>query len=168
MKSPWLLRLATLVLLLLLQACAGYGGGGLRPGASADEVRSVMGEPAAIYADPAGGWVWAYPRGPVGLHTFMVSFDASGALARVEQVLDDRGFARLRAGADREADVLRLFGPPWQVTAFERSKERVLSWRFRDAWGSPAQFHVVLDQAGLVLRWMQVPEDTRSNRWDVP
>lgn len=163
------LRCLVLGLLLLLQACAtSYDGAGLVAGARGDEVRAVMGEPAAIYPDPQGGSIWAYPRGPAGLHTYMVSFNAAGAMTGIDQVLDDLGFARLRPGVHREADVLRLFGPFWMDVTFALSKERVLTWRFRDAWGGPAQFHVVLDSSGTVLRWFQLAEDNRPRRWDPP
>jgi hypothetical protein len=150
----------------VMAGCASYDGRSLRAGASAEEVRQLMGAPAAIYADAQGGQRWAYPRGPAGLHSYMVRIDASARLAGIDQVLDQAFFAQLRIGQDREQDVLRLFGPYWRSEFFARQKELVWTWRFRNPWGNPAQFQVTFDEAGLVKRWAQVEEDRNRRLWD--
>jgi hypothetical protein len=147
--------------------CASFDGRSLRPGAAAQEVRQLMGAPAAVYADGKGGESWAYPRGPAGLYTYMARIDAGGRLSGIDQVLDQGFFAQLRIGQDREQDVLRLFGPNWRSEPFPRQKEVVWTWRFRNPWGKPAQFQVTFDEAGLVKLWAQIEEDRSRTRWDV-
>jgi hypothetical protein len=163
MKTFWIL----LSCLLLAAGCASYSGRGLAPGASAEQVRGLMGEPAATYADAQGGQVWAYPRGPIGLETYMARISSQGSLTAIDQVLGESWFMRLRPGVDRQQDVLRMFGPYWLEARFERQKELVWTWRFRNHWGNPAQFHVTFDEAGLVKRWEQIEEDKNFRRWIV-
>lgn len=158
--------LAWLATALLAAGCASYDGRGLGPGVSAQEVRQLMGAPAAIYPDAQGGQRWAYPRGPAGLHTYMARIDASGRLSRIDQVLDQAFFAQLRIGQDRQSEVLALLGPYWQSAYFERQKELVWTWRFRNVWGNPAQLHVTFNEAGLVKRYEQIEEDRERRRWD--
>ncbi|MFI4922177.1 MAG: hypothetical protein ACHP6J_00495, partial [Burkholderiales bacterium] len=99
-----------LTILALLAGCASYSGRGLKPGiATETEVRAEMGAPAATWKTPVG-YVWAYPRGPLGLETFLVRFDASGKLVLIEQVLDDAHFDRIKTGMTQD-DVLNLIGP---------------------------------------------------------
>ena len=162
--SPLLLATA------LVAACASYDGSSLRPGASGDEVKQLMGAPAAIYPSAQsglGGQRWAYPRGPAGLHTYMARIDASGRLSGIDQVLDQAFFAQLRIGQDRQSEVQALLGPHWISAYFERRKELVWTWRFRNAWGNAAQLHVTFDEAGLVKRYEQIEEDRGRRRWDI-
>lgn len=98
---------------LLMTSCASYNGRGLLPGvASVSDVLAVMGEPALRWQDADGSLQLAYPRGPMGYHTYMVLFGPDGRLQRIENRLAPKFFNRLEPGkSDREA-VLRLFGPP--------------------------------------------------------
>lgn len=148
-------------------SCASYDGRGLTPGVPAQEVRQLMGAPAATYANAQGGERWAYPRGPAGLQTYMVRIDAGGRFAGIDQVLDQAFFAQLHIGQDRQPDVDRLFGPHWRTTDFPRQKEQVWSWRFRDVWGNRSQFHVTFDETGLVKRWQQIEEERGESRWEI-
>ena len=126
-----------------------------------------MGARVAIYAGAQGGQRWAYPRGPAGLHTYMVRIDASGRLSGIDQVLDQTFLVQLRIDQGRQSEVLGLLGPYWQSAYFERQKEWVWTWRFRNVWGHPAQLHVSFDGAGLVRRYEQIEEDRSRRRWDI-
>ncbi len=145
---------------LLLAGCASYSGYGLVPGtATAADVRRTMGEPAQVCALAGGGYNWVYPRGPGGLHTFDVQLDKDGVLRSIENVLEERGFARVEPGKSTRQDILCIFGPPYVETYFPRRKELVWDYRFLDAWGYPSQFHVLYDDAGIVTTTMQIRED---------
>lgn len=66
-------KLATLTLALLLSSCASYSGRDLVVGDSGyDDVISVMGPPALEWTDAAGSRQLAYPRGPMGVHTYRI------------------------------------------------------------------------------------------------
>ncbi len=140
-----------LTLLALLAGCASYSGSGLKPGiATETEVMAVMGAPAATWKTPVGS-VWAYPRGPWGLETFLVRFDADGKLALIEQVLDEEHFAQIKADMTQD-DVLHLIGPPFQTLTFSNLNEVSWDYHFRDLWGYTSIFSAIFDEAGRVKR----------------
>lgn len=128
------------------------------PGSIAEHVRGVMGEPWSQWSEPDGTMHWVYPTGPLGRHTYEVQFDAAGKVRSVEDVLTDRGFARIQAGKTAEEVVQRLFGPPFRVIRFERKHETAWDYRFRDTWTYPAIFSVIFNDAGIVTTTMQQRE----------
>ena len=147
-------------LALACGACASYSGHGLVPGvATATEVRRVMGEPAQACPLADGGQNWVYPRGPAGVETFDVLLDRDGVVKSIENVLDERSFARVRRGETNKQDVLCRFGPPIEVAYFARRRELVWDYRFQDMWGYPARFHVLFNDDGVVTNTMQIRED---------
>lgn len=164
MKRALSLRCAGALLgaALLLSACAGYDGRGLKPGlATIDEVVATMGEPAMRWQDPDGRVQLAYPRGPQGTQTFMAHIGADGRLERVEGVLDMAHFARIEPGKSDQAAILRLLGPsqPQWTNYFERRDELVWSWRFCDDWNKTAFFDVLFDgTTGVVRTTSQRPD----------
>ena len=150
---------------LLLAACAAYSGSGLRPGeAGVDDVIRVMGEPAMRWRDPDGSVQLAYPRGPVGFHTFMVRIGPDGKLQRIVNVLDSNGFAQIRPGMT-EAQVLRVLGPPYPgwTAYFKARDELVWEWRYCDDLSEAARFNVLFDGAtGTVRSSMSLTEAQRG------
>ena len=139
-----------------LAACAGYGGN-LVPGTSRlEDVTRSMGPPAAQWREPDGSQRLAYPHGPEGMTTTMVSLGPDGTVRGVENVLDERHFAAVVPGkTDRDA-ILHMFGPPREKIGFDRSNEETWEYRFRNVYTYPARFIVVLDRAsGLVKTSMQ-------------
>jgi len=156
---------AALALAVALGGCASYSGHGLKPGvATADEVRRTMGTPRHIYRDNDGSESWEYSHGPAGLETFMVRLDKNRVLERVEQVLNEQGFARIVVGRSNGDDVLRAIGSPWRTGRFERRKEEFWDYRFQDIWGYNSQFHVIFDEGGIVKQTMAIREFTPSDR----
>ena len=140
----------TLTILMLLAGCASYDGHGLKPGiASQPDVRELMGEPAATWSTPAGD-VWAYPRGPLGVQTFLVRFDESGKLKTIEPVLDEDHFAQIAPGMTHE-DVLHRIGPPFQTITFPNLNQVSWDYHFTDLWGYSSIFSAIFDQAGRVV-----------------
>lgn len=140
---------------LLLTACAGYDGRGLRNGVDRSEtVLATMGEPALRWRDADGLEQWAYPRGPMGTQTFMVYLGADQLLIGVDKVLDSAHFARIRPGIDTRDSVLRLIGPPnpaWS-SYFEARNELAWEWRICDDWSKLARFGVLFDANSGVVR----------------
>lgn len=157
---------AAILLSAALAGCAAYDGFGLKPGiATADDVRQTMGQPRNVYREPDGGESWEYPRGPQGLHTFMARLDKNRVLREIEQVLDQKGFARIEVGKSRREDVMRAIGSPWRQLDFPRRSEVVWDYRFLDVWGYPSQFSVVFDESGFVKQTFAIREHRRDRTW---
>jgi len=145
---------------LLLAGCAAYGGYGLQPGARLEDVERIMGPPAMRWPEADGGQLLAYPRGPSGVHTFMVRIGGDATLVSLENVLDPKHFGRIHEGMTQE-EVLRMIGPPapqWTVY-FAARDELVWEWRYCDDWSEPARFNVLFDgTSGKVRTTMSVAE----------
>ena len=122
---------------------------GLRPGATADEVVSMMGPPAVELRDADGTRHLVYPSGPFGLQTHMAHVGGDGRLQGVEQVLDDTRFNAISKGMTTE-ELLRLIGPPVQRVYFGNLRQTAWDYRYRDSWGYVAVLSVMVDDAGLV------------------
>jgi hypothetical protein len=146
---------------LFLVGCASHSGGGLTPGSSSlDDVLAQMGPPARQWTDAGKGAQLSYPRGPAGLHSYMVFIDARGRLDRIENVMTDRSLARVKAGMGKD-DVLRLLGPPvpeWTVY-FAARRELAWEWRYCNGRSMTARFHVLFDNdTGRVRSTMSFDE----------
>ena len=143
--------------------CASYSGWGLQPGVSTGaDVRRIMGAPVKICPIAQGMQNWIYPRGPSGLHTFNAHIDGSGVLRRIENVLEETGFARVVRGRTTKDEVLCIFGPAMAQTYYRARNELVWDYRFRDPWGYPSRFHVLFNDEGIVTGTMQIREDVPS------
>jgi hypothetical protein len=126
-----MMRFTVVLLTLVLAACASYRGAGLRPGeARLEDVVQRMGQPAMRWQDPDGSIQLAYPRGPAGIHTFMVKLGPDGRLQSIVNVLDKAGLARIHPGMT-QAQVLRVLGPPdyGRTAYFKARDELVWDWR---------------------------------------
>jgi len=154
-----------IIVALLLGACAAYDGRGLIPGTDGvDEVLRIMGQPALRWQDADGALQLAYPHGPMGFHTYMVHLAPDGKLQRIENVLDEQVFARIRPGMNTE-QVVRLLGPaqPEWSAYFSRRDELVWEWRYCDAASNAARFNVLFDQSrGTVRSTMAMSEEQRG------
>lgn len=131
---------------IVAAGCASYSGASLRIGeASLQEVLSTMGPPAMRWTLPDGGTQLSYPRGPEGVHSFMAWIAPDGRLEKVENVLVQEQFAKIREGIPAD-EVLRVLGPPvphW-TAEFAVRRERVWEWRICYRF-NPARFAVLLD-----------------------
>ena len=138
----------------LLTACASYSGSGLKPGeARLEDVQSLMGPPALRWQEADGSVQLAYPRGPLGYHTFMVKLGPDGRLQSITNVLDDAGFAQIHAGLTKE-QVLHVLGPPdYSLSVYFKARdELVWDWRFCSSFGVPARFQVLFDATSGTVR----------------
>jgi len=147
----------TVLLVVLLAGCAGYSGRDLVPGRStAAEVRASMGEPAMIVQKPDETW-WYYPRGYYARETFVARIGADGALRGIEQRLDLANTRKVQVGTSTMEDVRELFGPPYQITRFNRLKRTIWEYRMRDfdvRW----QVYVQFSDDGIAREVLQLQE----------
>jgi len=147
-------RWLTIFAALLLGGCAAYSGQGLKPGEDRlEDVARVMGQPAMRWQDADGSVQLAYPRGPMGYHTYMAYIAPDGKLQHIENVMDQTSFARIRAGMTK-AQVLRILGPshPGWTDYFAARDELVWEWRYCDAWNDAARFDVLFDNSKETVR----------------
>jgi hypothetical protein len=141
----------TILLALLLAACASYSGMGLKPGESRlEDVLRVMGNPAMQWQNPDGSRQLAYPR---GIHTFMVHTGPDGKMQNIENVMNMKTFVHIRPGMTK-SQVLHILGPsePSGTVFFKARDELVWEWRYCDEWNEPARFDVLIDGSKEVVR----------------
>lgn len=151
---------------VLLAGCASYSGSGLKPGeARLEEVQALMGPPAMRWQDPDGSVQLAYPRGPLGFHTYMVTLAPDGRLQGIANVLEEGSFARIRAGMDKE-QVMRVLGPPdySRSVYFKARDELVWDWRYCEMFGYAARFLVLFDGASGAVRSTMALRESRGHR----
>ncbi|MHB1290676.1 MAG: hypothetical protein ACYCY5_00605 [Sulfuricella sp.] len=138
----------------LLAACASYSGGGLKPGeAGLEDVLRVMKRPAMRWQNSDGSQQLAYPRGPMGFHTYMALIGPDGKLQSIDNVMDPKAFARIQPGMEKDR-VLRILGPSetsWTVY-FKTRDELVWEWRYCDEWNEAARFNVLFDGSKGTVR----------------
>lgn len=130
MKLPaWITAATTAIGAALLPACDVVNLQEIKPGlTTAAEVRSRMGEPGFLHWNDDGTATWEYSRQPSGVHCYMISFDHQQIVSKVEQVLNDANYARVRDGMSKD-DVRRLLGIPGSKVVFDNLKEEVWEWR---------------------------------------
>jgi hypothetical protein len=144
-------NIAALCVALLLAACAAYDGFTLRPGASTEaEVRGVMGQPAMEFTQPDGSRKLVFPRGPLGVQTFMAVIGPDGVLRGIEKVLMEENFYRIQPGMTRD-EILRMIGPPGETMHFAGTDTTAWDYRFMDLWGYQAIFSVIFNREGVVV-----------------
>ncbi len=153
------------MLAALLVSCKTYLGYELMPGRdNLENILHVLGQPAMHWQNADGSQQLAFPRGPMGLNTYMVTIAADDKLQMIENVLAEKYFARIKPGMS-QAEVLRIIGPshPGWTAYFERRDELVWEWRYCNAWGETARFDVLFDNTlGTVRSSMSLTESQRG------
>lgn len=140
-------RIAVLAAAATLAACVNPELS-FKPGVTAGtEVIQRMGPAHHVWPEPDGGATWEYVYGPSG--TYMIGVDRAGVVTRIEQVLSEKYFSRVRSGMKPE-EVRRAMGPPFRVLEFTRVRETIWDYRYRDAWNYPSVFSVIFDETGVV------------------
>ena len=140
--------------LTMLCGCASYSGNSLIPGAATkNDVRQLMGEPAAVHKHAGAPSVesWEYPRGPLGRHTYMVRFDGGGKVTAIDQVLTVAQTAKIAWGQATRDDVRTLLGRPGTVFPARDSGEM---WDYAAmSEGLPRRIRLVVsfDTAGRAI-----------------
>jgi hypothetical protein len=116
-------------------------------------VQNLMGPPAMRWQEADGSVQLAYPRGPLGYHTFMVKLGPDGRLQSIANVLEDSGFAKIHAGLTKD-QALRVLGPPdhSRTVYFKARDELVWDWRYCSNFGMAARFQVLFDGTSGTVR----------------
>lgn len=141
-------RTACVVLVLLATACASDPAR-LPLGSTRAEALQQLGTPTAIYP-LSGGERLQYSRAPAGFEVNNVDLDATGRVVSVRQELSERWFgSTIQPGVWREADVLRTFGRPFEVTRVTSFDGTVWTWRYKQM-NSRRFLYIYVDPAGRV------------------
>lgn len=147
-------QLMPIFLMLVIGGCESYSGRGLKPGEDRlEDVLHVMGQPAMRWQNADGSSQLAYPRGPMGFHTYMVTIGSDGKLRQIENVMDENHFGRVQPGMSKE-EVLRILGPafPGWTAYFKARDELAWEWRFCNTWLEPARLDVLFDNSKATVR----------------
>src|SRR5438132_12488803 len=132
---------------LFAAGCANFSA--IKPGASAQQIETLVGAPANAWKNVDGSEVWEYPRGPFGVETYMVTLGPDRAVREVRQVLNEAYFSKIQAGMSRE-EVRRLIGNPREVWYFPARDEETWTWRYYDI--NYRFFNVLFDRSEGTVR----------------
>ncbi|VWX59780.1 conserved hypothetical protein [Burkholderiales bacterium 8X] len=137
---------------MLLAGCAGEPTR-ISPGTERAAALQQLGAPSATYRLQGGGERLQYSRAPAGFEVNNVDLDAAGRVVSVRQELDERLFDRtVKPGVWREADVLRTYGRPYDITRVTSFDGVIWSWRYK-SMNTPRLLYIYLDPAGVVQRY---------------
>ena len=112
-----------------LQGCASYSPDSLPPRASLADATAKLGKPSGEYSLAGGAKRLEFARGPFGLHTYMLDFDATGLLVKATQVLYEENFATIKNGMARD-DVLLALGHPAHQYGVWSGQQTIFAYRF--------------------------------------
>jgi outer membrane protein assembly factor BamE (lipoprotein component of BamABCDE complex) len=130
----------------------------LKPGVSSeDEVRQIFGNPYAV-RDIGNGKGLVYPLGPEGVHTLLLKIGPDGKYVGREDLLTRTNFQTVNTGM-RQADVLRVLGPPGRTQDYRLKQESAWEYRFKD--GAETRTFVVMFNAGGQVVSTAVEENPR-------
>ncbi len=139
----------------ILAGCATYSPASLPAGTSLADVRAKLGAPSGEYPLTGGGKRLEFMRGPAGLHTFMVDFDASGAMQAWTQVLYEENFATIKLGMNRDEVLLALGHPAHEYGVWSGMKT---IWAYRFDSPQCLWFQVGLSPQGQVASTQYGPD----------
>lgn len=139
----------------MLIGCSAYSPSGLPERSSIADARSRLGTPSGEYSYSDGSKRLEFARGPFGLHTYMLDFDAAGVLKSWHQALYEENFATIRRGMTGD-EVLRAIGHPADQFRVWSGNQAIWAYRF----DSPAcqWFLVGVDPAGQVASTSYGPD----------
>jgi hypothetical protein len=151
----WASAAAAALALATLAGCATPGS--LPPGTTIAVARSGLQTPTGEYALPDGGRRLEFARGSFGKETWMLDFDAKGALVSSQQVLTEANFARITPGMSADEVRMRLgrpayvFGAGWQ--------DHLQIWNYRFAGGDCVWFQVSIRDADRLVKEASIGQD---------
>ncbi len=160
-------RLAYLLLVTLLSACASFGQPQLAPGTPEADVMSALGAPTHRYRD-GEDQLLEYMHGPWGQSTYMARIGPDGRLKSYEEVLATEKFALLKLGQSNKEDVLRTIGAPSDTSYFARTSLEVWSYPYKESGVWNSVMHVHFDNQGIVRQLLNTPDsrfDDRDSRF---
>ncbi|MGE3923717.1 MAG: hypothetical protein AB7G13_12360 [Lautropia sp.] len=156
-RAVWALSFG--VAAVALAGCDYFAEKRLVPGVNTEgDVRMLMGQPDMIWEEPNGAKKLEYPRGPQGVTTYFVHIAPDGKFQKIEQVLVESNFAKIKVGMTRD-DVRRELGRQTETTPYALSNEEVWSWRYAGDNGMTLFFNAHFDRAtGLVKRISRIQD----------
>ena len=147
-------RIGALAMCAVLWGCVSYQG--FTPGVSTmQDVRARAGRPTDVRFS-GGQQIWEYATGPQGVETHVITFDNSGIVQSVEQVLTLDNIGRLVPGKTTREETRELLGRPGDINIMNRKE--VWEWRFRPFGFIPEILVVSFGGDGLVTDVARVPE----------
>jgi len=146
---------SALALATALSGCASPGG--LPAGTTIDAARHGVQSPTAEYPLPDGGRRLEFTQGGYNRETWMLDFDAKGALVSSRQVLTEANFANITPGMPADEVRLRL-GSPVQVFG-AGWHEHIQVWNYRFAGGDCVLFQVSIRDADRKVREAGIGQD---------
>ncbi len=133
-------------------------------GAMRADAIAQAGPPTTIYLLPDGGERLQYSRAPMGTEVTNVDTNAAGRVVSVRQVLDERYFSdTIQVDVWREADVLRTYGRPYEISRVSSFNGVIWSWRYRQI-NAPRFLHIYIDPQGVVRRYHVADDYTYERR----
>lgn len=149
--STWIKTAAATISAALLSAC-NLAVQEIKPGlTTAAEVKARMGEPGFLHVNSDGTVTWEYSRQPNGVHCYMITLGNNQIVEKLEQVLTEANYARLRDGMTPD-EVRRLLGAPGSKVVFNNLREVIWEWRIEDMPPTEETYFMVhfdLDSGGL-------------------
>jgi len=113
----------------LLPACDIVNLPRIKPGiTTAAEVRARLGNPGFEFSNADGSITWEYTRQPNGTTCYMITIGPDQLVEKMEQVLTEVNFARVRDGMSRD-EIRRLLGAPASRMVFNNFGEDIWEWR---------------------------------------
>lgn len=144
-------------LCVLLAGCADPAR--IQPGTSRAEVLQKYGTPTSQYSMGPIERL-QYSRAPAGTTVTNVDVDATGKVVAATQVLNEGRFVYdIKPGVWREADVLRTYGRPEEISRVTSFNGTVWSWRYLQM-NAHRLLYIYLDPQGVVERY-HVGDDLR-------
>jgi hypothetical protein len=156
---------AALALILSLSACAPVIRRTPAAGTPLAEVMAKLGQPNAIYPDPAGGQVLEYRGQPMGQFQYMARIGADGRLISYDQVLTDENFATVEPNHWNRDDVLRHFGRPADVLRSRLHDGEIWSYRYKEKGVWNSLMNVDFNGRGTVLGVYKSPDPVLDDRY---
>jgi hypothetical protein len=133
----------------MLLGCDRVATGELQVGqSSVADMKFKMGEPSEVRKD-GDKEIWVYPLGPEGVKTYFMTVDATGKLEKIDQVLTEANFARVRSAMTHD-EVVQILGRHGKEQRFAMSYNEVTrSWKFNKD-NNDLFFQVTYDGNGRV------------------
>ncbi|PKO38417.1 MAG: hypothetical protein CVU33_08815 [Betaproteobacteria bacterium HGW-Betaproteobacteria-6] len=126
--SAWITAAASAVI-AVLPGCDYVNLQEMKPGITTQaEVRARMGDPGFVHWNDDGTATWEYARQPNGTSCYMISFNSNQVISKIEQVLNEANYGKVRVGMSKD-DIRRLFGAPARKQLFDNLGEEIWEWR---------------------------------------
>lgn len=119
------------------------------------QVQDRLGNPADVRRDRNGDELWDYVRGPEGMESWRLRFDARGRVTEVVQLVTEERLYSLEPGRSTKEDVLFTLGRPSLIEHVGTGE--VWSWRTKIHF-DPGHLVVTFNPDGTVRERMALKD----------